>query len=83
MKYFELNSDLNPLLDRACPRGEARMWLALIEPDEPGQDKLVFDCEGCGQEESVVVRFDNGPRPPAAARRSGAPEWIGIARRTH
>ena len=83
MKYFELNSDLNPLLDRACPRCEARMWLALIEPDEPGQDKLVFDCEGCGQEESVVVRFDNGPRPPAAARRSGAPEWIGIARRTH
>jgi len=63
---------LNPLLDRACPKCGVKMWLAVIEPDEPGRHKLVFDCEGCGHEESVVVHFDNGPRPPAAARRSGS-----------
>ena len=59
---------LNPLLDRACPKCDVRMWLAVIEPDEPGRHKLVFDCGGCGHEESVVVRFEQ--RPPLAGSRA-------------
>jgi hypothetical protein len=40
----------------------SEMRLVLIEPDEPGQDELLFECVACGQEVSVVFRSDGGPR---------------------
>jgi hypothetical protein len=38
------------------------MWLALIEPAQPGEDKLVFECTACRREEFVVVRINDVPR---------------------
>jgi len=45
----------HPLLYRACPHCEARMWLLAIEPAKPGHDKLVLECTGCGHEEFIDV----------------------------
>jgi hypothetical protein len=46
----------NPLLHRICPHCAARMWLAVIEPLKPGEDRLVFECTECGREELVEVK---------------------------
>jgi len=48
---------LNSLLNRACPRCEAKMRLAVIEPARPGRDKLIFECIECGREDSIEVAF--------------------------
>jgi predicted RNA-binding Zn-ribbon protein involved in translation (DUF1610 family) len=32
------------------------MWLAVIEPLKPGEDRLVFECTECGREELVEVK---------------------------
>jgi hypothetical protein len=86
LKYSELSARRhNPLLHRVCANCQTRMRLALIEPDEPGRDKLVFECKECSQEEFVVVRFNDSPRllAPAVRDRVPRPEWIGMRRRTH
>ena len=63
MKYRELTPRRhNPLLHRACPKCEARMWLALIEPQGRGQDKLVFECTACRGEEIVVLKAAEAAR---------------------
>jgi hypothetical protein len=41
----------------SCPKCGARMMLARIEPDEPNHDKRTFECSGCQNSESVVVRY--------------------------
>jgi hypothetical protein len=46
------------------------MWLALIEPDEPGHHKLVFDCVECAHEQAVVVGLKDTPRLLGAELRS-------------
>ena len=57
MKYRELIPlRHNPLLHRACPKCEARMWLAVIEPQGRGRDKLMFECTACGREEIVLLK---------------------------
>ena len=48
----------NPLLHRICPTCAAEMWLAVIEPAKPGQDKLTFECTDCGREEFVEVKLN-------------------------
>jgi hypothetical protein len=40
------------------------MWLAVIEPEPDGQEKLVFECSWCRQEEAIVL----GLNGPSAAR---------------
>ena len=84
MTYSTLNARrINPLLDRACLKCDARMWLVDIEPDQPGQHKLAFDCVVCGDRESVLLKINSNPRSPATGRRSPWPEWLGMARRAH
>jgi hypothetical protein len=58
------------------------MRLVLIEPDEPGQDKLLFECVACGQEESVAFRSNGGPRRLALPTGPESPllKWIGTSR---
>jgi Zn ribbon nucleic-acid-binding protein len=71
MKYSALSAwRYNPLVHRACSKCGARMWFALIEPDEPGHHKLVFDCVECGHEQAVVVGLKDAPRPLGAELRS-------------
>jgi hypothetical protein len=38
------------------------MWLALIEPQGRGQDKLVFECTACRREEIVVLKAAEAAR---------------------
>jgi transcription elongation factor Elf1 len=38
-----------------CPRCGARMWIARIEPDEPGRDRRTFECPECDHSLSEVV----------------------------
>ena len=40
-----------------CPRCSTRMWLARIEPDEPGHDRRTFECPQCDYLESIVVKY--------------------------
>ena len=40
-----------------CPKCSARMWLARIEPDEPGHDKRTFECPQCENVVSEVVKY--------------------------
>jgi predicted RNA-binding Zn-ribbon protein involved in translation (DUF1610 family) len=38
-----------------CPKCGTRMWLARIEPDEPGYDRRKFECPECDHELVEVV----------------------------
>jgi hypothetical protein len=40
-----------------CPKCGARMWLARIEPDEPGHDKRTFECPQCDNVVSQIVKY--------------------------
>jgi hypothetical protein len=40
-----------------CPKCRARMWLARIEPDEPGHDKRTFECAQCENVVSEIVKY--------------------------
>lgn len=40
-----------------CPRCGARMWLARIEPDEPGYDKRTFECPPCEETVCEIVKY--------------------------
>jgi ribosomal protein S27AE len=40
-----------------CPKCGARMWLARIEPDEPGHDKRIFECPQCESVTSEIVKY--------------------------
>jgi hypothetical protein len=33
------------------------MWLARIEPDEPGRDKRTFECLQCNNLVSQIVKY--------------------------
>jgi hypothetical protein len=39
-----------------CVKCGAIMWLARVSPDSPGHDRNSFECPGCNNEESVVVK---------------------------
>jgi hypothetical protein len=34
------------------------MWLARIEPYEPGKEKRTFECQACGNSTNEIVEFD-------------------------
>jgi hypothetical protein len=40
-----------------CPTCGARMWIARIEPDEPGYDRRTFECPECDRELVEVVKY--------------------------
>jgi len=41
-----------------CPNCGCRLRLKLIEPgDLPGFDRRTFECNECGDEEVIVIRF--------------------------
>jgi ribosomal protein S27AE len=40
-----------------CPQCGARMWLAQIEPDEPGHDKRTFECPRCENVVNEIVKY--------------------------
>ena len=40
-----------------CPKCGARMWLARIEPDEPGHDKRTFECQRCENVITQTVKY--------------------------
>jgi hypothetical protein len=40
-----------------CPACAALMWLARIEPDEPGHDRRTFECPRCQDELTEVVKY--------------------------
>ena len=82
MKHSELGERLNPLLHRECPKCEARMWLALIEPEPRGLENLVFECVWCRHREVVVLDLNRVSYPRTGPRRE-EPQWIGTYRQTH
>jgi transposase-like protein len=40
-----------------CPRCKALMWIARIEPDEPGHDRRTFECPECDHTIIEVVKY--------------------------
>ena len=69
MKHSELGERLNPLLHRECPMCEARMRLALIEPELSGEERFVFECTWCRFGEALVLGLNRAlctaPNPSA------------------
>ena len=44
------------------------MWLARIEPDQPGYDLRTFECAQCIQSEAVVIQFRYASSEPCEGR---------------
>jgi hypothetical protein len=40
-----------------CELCKSQMWLACIEPDEPGHDKRTFECPGCPNVTVRIVKY--------------------------
>jgi hypothetical protein len=40
-----------------CSQCGAPMWLAHIEPDEPGHDKRTFECVSCEKVVTEIVKY--------------------------
>jgi hypothetical protein len=40
-----------------CPKCGTQMWLQRIEPDSPGHDTRTFECPGCENVVSEVVKY--------------------------
>jgi hypothetical protein len=40
-----------------CEQCKSQMWLACIEPDEPGHDKRIFECPGCPNVTVRIVKY--------------------------
>jgi hypothetical protein len=58
MPQFEY-TPINPnMYDRPrCPKCTTQMYLAQIEPSQPGFDLRTFGCPRCKHSESVLVKF--------------------------
>jgi len=41
-----------------CPNCGTRMWLARIEPDEPGYERRTFECPECDHLMTEVVKYN-------------------------
>src|SRR5262249_52882368 len=49
-----------------CELCKSQMWLASIEPDEPGHDRRTFECPGCPNVTVRIVKYRaTGPSPPS------------------
>lgn len=57
MEKSEATPSLTTITRPNCPDCGARMMLARIEPEGPGQDRRTFACEKCGVDHSEVVEF--------------------------
>ena len=40
-----------------CELCKSQMWLACIEPDEPGHDRRTFECPGCPNVTVRIVKY--------------------------
>jgi hypothetical protein len=48
-----------------CELCKSQMWLACIEPDEPGYDRRTFECPGCPNVTVRIVKYRaTGSSPP-------------------
>ncbi len=54
-EYTHENTPINARPD--CPQCAAQMYLARIEPEEPGYDLRTFECPRCQHIETIVVQF--------------------------
>ena len=57
MRQFESNPHLQDIVHPTCAKCGAPMWLARIEPDEPGSEKRTFECQACQNDAIEVVKF--------------------------
>jgi hypothetical protein len=49
-----------------CELCKSQMWLACIEPDEPGHDGRTFECRGCPNIAVRIVKYRaTEPSPPS------------------
>jgi predicted RNA-binding Zn-ribbon protein involved in translation (DUF1610 family) len=44
------------IVHQKCPKCGARMFLVLIEPNDPGHEKRTYECTECGRETIELVR---------------------------
>ena len=61
-----------------CELCKSQMWLACIEPDEPGHDKRTFECPGCPNVTVRIVKY----RATGASRSSELDAWYSTWQRT-
>jgi predicted RNA-binding Zn-ribbon protein involved in translation (DUF1610 family) len=58
MTTYQPATPYSDLIKRpSCPKCGTAMLLTSLEPDKPDHDKRTFDCAGCGEQVSEVVKF--------------------------
>jgi hypothetical protein len=58
MTFSEYTLENTPINARPeCPICATQMYLARIEPGEPGYDLWTFECPRCQHIETVVIQF--------------------------
>ena len=61
-----------------CELCKSQMWLACIEPDEPGHDKRTFECPGCPNVTVRIVKY----RATGTSRSRQLDAWYSTWQRT-
>ena len=57
---MRLSHLISPNIDEGrpqCPTCGTRMWLAGVEPDEPGFDRRKYECPECDDELIQVIKY--------------------------
>ena len=58
MTFTDYTLENSPIDARPdCQQCAAQMYLARIEPEEPGHDLRTFECPRCQHIETIVVQF--------------------------
>ena len=58
MPQFQLSTILaHSIYAHICPRCTSPMWLARIEPDEPGYEICTFECQNCEHSLKVSAKY--------------------------
>ena len=57
MPQFQSIPHSQDIVHPTCPKCGAPMWLTRIEPDEPGSEKRIFECQACQNELVEVIKF--------------------------
>ena len=57
MRQFQSVPRSQDIVHPMCAQCGVSMWLSRIEPDEPGSEKRMFECQACQNEAIEVVKY--------------------------
>jgi hypothetical protein len=57
MRQFQFIPHSPDIVHPTCAKCGAPMWLTRIEPDGPGSERRIFECQACQNEVIEVFKF--------------------------